>query len=1480
MLGVKHAVLESIRDGQDAIEWDTGATNADRYSLRKVVDDIAYDPALNGGTLIGHDKNGRSVIDRSDVKPEQLPDWIGKEAADKLLATAPVDGTHALSGAQLEVGGQGMTGFYDKLLVNEVNQWAKRFGGKVEDAKTPVPLNYDAPKDQRTRAPVHRLLITPAMREAASEGLPMFHLDRSTHEKAADQSDLQRQRAEGDAVQGEQGPAAGQESGQGAADQAHPENAAHAAEARQVSHAVLARHVDSFMGQLKGHSGYEVHRNARELPAEHPVRTWARSIGAADDQLSGVYYNGRMYLFSDAVRSKAEAETTTLHEMVGHGGMRAVFGDDYEGFLDAIAPAAKKTALWDEIAGRYRQEQPNISDTALADEYMAALAEQADQPDHRPVWTRLLGLTRNWLRSHGFSKMDWSVDDLKTLVRSTYAGIRDGRISLKGLEPPSTTFDEQNHQSTSTYVGARGDRGFVDHFADGSRDLRVGGLEATGLRTVERDQQDYLDVTGALHLSEPKELLHLTRFAGEEHLDGVLVDRSDISRETLAAAGIPFRDLGDAFALHPSQHMASPMASLRNRATGSPAQEAILKKAIAHSQYNMSWGDRMQQMLRDIRDRIVSGDTALNLKQSYVDALASIGRYEKRLNGGLLLDAAESAYKSAWMAKNTEQVLAGVMKLGVPIYKDGSFVRQVGRKGLMEIFKPLYQTPDGKSLDMLWEGYAYARRANELIAQTNADGSPREKLLDQGEIDELLKLDQQYPQFKKVLDDYQTFNNQLLDLAVERGSLSPDMADLWKQNTYVPFYRALDDNSEQTAFLRGKGLSGKKVTSMRLHGSDLAAQPIIENIIKNSGAILDKVYANEAMRRVVALTNGIGMERVKVPFSPVNLSLGEIEKTLAKIGMHVGGKSGSTGRYTHFVPQADMDRMVAFFKMAKPVGHDIVSVMEGGRPVYYKVTDPMLLRSVTAFTDINQFDEVLGAFLGVPKKLLTLGITLDPRFMYRNLLRDTITAWAQTGTNPNMMKDVATNAKEVFTDGTFINQLRVAGYNGNEYFRVNELREHLQEMHGGERLSVLNTPKKLYHAYHKIGFVSEQMNRMRIAHHVLDQGGSMAEAAWQAQNTLNFQMRGDSRAMQLLIRAVPFLNARIQGMNRLYDGMLGRDGTSEQRKAIMAFVFKSAGLAAASLALSAWNMDDPRYQRIPEASKDSYYHFFIGNQHFMLPKPFEIGAITGTLPERVVRLIAGKDTRRTFTDAMKRMAMNTFQLPTPFDIAAVGPLMQDWSNKDTFTGNPIINQSEAGQLPQGQYGAQTSAAAKALAGHMPAWAPDLLRSPDRLEHLYKGYTGQVGSYLMMMADGLMASGGSAPAAPTSRYGSKVVGALAGTFSLGDADTDPRTKYLQQFYDAQDTADQATATLRKLVKEGHIEEARELLQDNRTPLAYRTELMAVGKQMKALRAAEIAIYQSRTMSPDDKRARLTQIQQARVKMLDKVGPMLDLVTDFH
>lgn len=131
-LAMKRVLDEAVAGGYDAVSWTPGIKQADRYSLRKVAEWIGYEPST--GKLLADDAAQNSVH-RGHYAPEALPDVIGKEAADRLLAS-PLnkDGMHEISGEQLEIGGEGMKGFYDQMLPDWLRAYGKKLGAKIEVA--------------------------------------------------------------------------------------------------------------------------------------------------------------------------------------------------------------------------------------------------------------------------------------------------------------------------------------------------------------------------------------------------------------------------------------------------------------------------------------------------------------------------------------------------------------------------------------------------------------------------------------------------------------------------------------------------------------------------------------------------------------------------------------------------------------------------------------------------------------------------------------------------------------------------------------------------------------------------------------------------------------------------------------------------------------------------------------------------------------------------------------------------------------------------------------------------------------------------------------------------------------------------------------------------------------------------------------------------------------------------------------------------
>ena len=76
------------------------------------------------------DKNGKPIYGDA-VEEKDLEANFGKEMASKIIEEA-TDAEQSYKGVNLEIGGEGMKGFYDKMLPKWTDKYIKKFGSKVE----------------------------------------------------------------------------------------------------------------------------------------------------------------------------------------------------------------------------------------------------------------------------------------------------------------------------------------------------------------------------------------------------------------------------------------------------------------------------------------------------------------------------------------------------------------------------------------------------------------------------------------------------------------------------------------------------------------------------------------------------------------------------------------------------------------------------------------------------------------------------------------------------------------------------------------------------------------------------------------------------------------------------------------------------------------------------------------------------------------------------------------------------------------------------------------------------------------------------------------------------------------------------------------------------------------------------------------------------------------------------------------------------
>jgi len=892
--------------------------------------------------------------------------------------------------------------------------------------------------------------------------------------------------------------------------------------------------------------------------------------------------------------------------------------------------------------------------------------------------------------------------------------------------------------------------------------------------------------------------------------------------------------------------------TLKRRAIGTPEQEAALDATMVTPKHDMTWSERISNLVR----RVVSID-GQSLRQGYLDEFASVEDYEIQ-EFGELLDAAISPSKAARMTKNLDSVLAAIMMRGAMVYRNGSFQLEdaEGGKGFAAIFAPLTNHADGNLL-RLWEGWAAAVRASRLI------GEGRERNFSQAQIDALLPLEQQYPLFREVFNEYQEFNRKILDMAEATGVIDGAARTQWEQNDYIPFYRVVEEIEGTGEGAKGpfkkKGLAGQRSGIMRLKGGEGKIN-VIENMILNASKLIDSSFKNVAAQRIIDMTENLGaVEEISKTWKPVMVPNSMIRKALQNAGILPDNDTswqtatdtglGQVGEFT----DAELGAWSKLLARWAPQGKDIVSVLYQGKPRYFKVNDPVLLRSITSMGPVN-YDGIL-RLMGQAKRLLTTSVTVNPAFMLANYLRDTLSTWVVTHTK---MKPLLSSTKHLLRAmGTDTNLLKVmaAGGGGGGYYHVRKegtralIADQVRTMQSNNfQATVLNSPRKLWRFYKKIGAATESANRLVVFEQTLRQGASTAEAAYQAMDVLNFSRTGDAKLMQFLVQTIPFLNARVQGLNRLYRGAKANPRS---------FAAKGLILTGASIALMALNMGNPDYEDLPEWDKDLYWHFFTPFGHFRLPKPFEVGAVFATIPERMMFLIRDAE-GDLFAKRIGRMFLDTFAfepLPQLFK-----PVVEQVANKSFFKGSPIVPLHLQRLQPEAQFEPWTSETLRLIAEGMPDSAPEFLRSPRRMEHLLYGYVSSISTYALMASDAVLRKTGDYPQPPAGSVQDLPV------LNRFVRDEDPRTtKYSSEFYDMANEAAKVYATIKRYRQQGNIKLADELLAKNADKLAARPTLNQVQERLQEINNMTRLVWSSRTMEREEKQRRVDALTKEKNRL---------------
>lgn len=879
---------------------------------------------------------------------------------------------------------------------------------------------------------------------------------------------------------------------------------------------------------------------------------------------------------------------------------------------------------------------------------------------------------------------------------------------------------------------------------------------------------------------------------------------ADKVRDRVAAAGQP----SPARSEHESTRDdgSLPPDGLKFSKTNAATDEALQKLNLGPKPDIIDKTKTNLNKLRQVDRGVVSSWIDRVIKKAnteVLDALAPI-KYAEEAAG--ITEAADSGYVGARMATGAASTMQATMLYGLPEWKDGVIQRKAGtgeKDALLGIFSDL-----GKDLHN-WLGWMAGHRAEILM------GQGRENLLSEQDIAALKELGNgKEAKFMEAKERWNRLNTATLDLAQEAGLFTAEARAEFESEWYIPFFRESDDGDVIAPF-KPKGIANQNAGIKKLKGGEANTNDLLENIFTSTSKLIDASMKNMAAQKTVWNLADTGIIEV--------------------------------------IPKPNkMDYQ------ALANGKDRIMLKLEGEDYMIRIEDPDLYRAMTFF-DRQPF----GAMVNVAakaKRLLTAGVTASPEFMLRNFLRDSLSSWAisKDGFKPvigsinGVKKTLAMEGSTI--DVMFSGASFLGGYvNGNDPTAMADtVRKSLrrkgmtpEQIAKYEKSIIRNAAHAkgvvadVWEKYSRFGEAFENGNREAVYDAAIKSGKSHAQAAFESKDLMDFSMLGAARAIQGAAMVLPFFNARLQGLGKLTREL--RDNPREIAK-------RAGAITAMSLGLLAINWDDERYEELPDWDKDSNWHFFVGDQHWRIPKPFEIGVMFGTIPERMVRALGEKDTGAQFGKAVARAIGDTFALnPTP---QIVKPVVEAVFNYDSFRGGPIDSPQDLAVRAEARYNEQTSLLMREL-GELSGL------SPKQLEHLLIGYTGTMGSYVMAAADGLIRA--ARPGESASWRADEIPLVKAVYRGTGPAKS---TQHMEEFYRMLNEVNQLKRTVDQYRSEGLTDKANELLEEQGGILKSRRNLSRTQQQIRVVRNRIELIQRDKTMGAEEKRRRIDELLTRR------------------
>ena len=706
--------------------------------------------------------------------------------------------------------------------------------------------------------------------------------------------------------------------------------------------------------------------------------------------------------------------------------------------------------------------------------------------------------------------------------------------------------------------------------------------------------------------------------------------------------------------------------------------------------------------------------------------------------------------------------------------------------GLKTVTEPVIK--QGKNETQLFETYLMNRRALEL----------NERGLESGFNIEVAKqfVNQNKSKFEKTAKGTDKYQLELMEYARDGGIISAkDFKAMTEANkNYVTFARELISDGKAVV------AEGTVNPFKKIEGSKLRVFPPLEQMVKNTNLIVNLVEKN----------------RVRVNFIDKVI---EARKSNPNILKDVIYKDNP--------------------KTTKSPKEDLMIIIRDGKRETWNVGKDL----ANAFKTLDQQgSNMLWNFASAPAKTLRAGAILIPDFAVPNFFRDTMQASFLNKVGFVPIQDSLIGMFKIITKGN--NKKAMAMY--KKYVKSGGMQSTLlavdrPNLFDGKVYDILskgpvrNADKGMLAPLRALTRLSEEMTRFRIFEKTyikaIDKGlterQALERAGFEARNLLDYAKRGTLG--NNINRLVPFWNARVQGLTRLYEAF--RDNPGRTTAMIGAYV------VIPTLTFYMLNYDDPDYKEQPEWLKQNYYYFKIGDKQFRFPKPFEVGTLVSSIVEKTLDYIRTNEPQefdRFAKDFFINNAKGFYPIPT-----VVRPFIENFMDYSFFRDAPIIPKSlDKNLLQKFYYTEYTSETFKLYSKIINGLVGDdsfLATKPLHAENVFRSWTGGLGRYLIDIMDFVLVKGKiiDDPIKPTDTL-SKIP--VVRAFDVRDV-PGYSAKSLVRFFEEYEDIQKILSSMDFAFKQGNLEEYAKLKAtlkvDEAVIVQYRESIRELDKKIRQI-----------------------------------------------